>query len=371
MKLAETLRDLIEGRPPASFSERVLAGGLAAASVPYSFATRLRSSAYGRNILHVRRLPVPVVCVGNISMGGTGKTPVTAAVAKMLIDDGHRPVIISRGYGASRRKPSDIAVVSRGDGPIAGADIAGDEPFLLSVLLPTVPVVVGADRHMAGLLAVGEFAPTIVLMDDGFQHRRLYRDVDFVLVDASRDPGKMQMFPRGTLREGFDALERASLIGVSRAKSSPYRQEWERVLREYAPSVTVVAIDFLPTGVVLDGGRGEVTGVEWLRGKRVFAFCAIGNPASFVTLLKGCGAEIVGQRFFPDHYMYGRSDIDLIGRLGREYDAECLIATDKDAIKLPVEADVDLPLASLRIGAEFDMKPLRLLLGQTSAGCNP
>ncbi len=353
------IRNIIEGASPANASEHCLARALSILSGAYSGIAHTRTLAYDHHLISSRKLPVPVVCVGNLTMGGTGKTPVTMAVAQFLLAEGMRPAIISRGYGASRRSPHELAVVSDGNGPLVGADVAGDESFLMANMLKNVPIVVCADRYAAGMKAVSEFDADVIVMDDGFQHRKLYRDVDFVLLDASRDSHSLRMFPRGTLREGFDALKRASLIGLTRSDQSPYTEAWRGVVERYAPGCALVDIRFEVAGVVADCGRGEMQPAEWLAHRPVYAFCGLGNPDSFFDSLLSRQADIRGRKAFIDHHQYTGEDLKRMAMEARANGAECLVTTDKDAVKILEISSIDLPIFVLRIEAQFDQAPLR------------
>lgn len=353
------IRNIIEGASPANASEHCLAGALSILAGAYSGIAHTRALAYDHHLVPARKLPVPVICVGNLTMGGTGKTPVTMAVAQFLLAEGRRPAIISRGYGASRRSPSDLAVVSDGTRPLVGADVAGDESFLMANILKNVPIIVCANRYAAGMKAVSEFYADVIVMDDGFQHRKLHRDVDFVLLDASRDPHSLRMFPRGTLREGFEALKRASLIGLTRGDQSQYLEAWRGVVKRYSPGCAPVDIRFEVAGLVADCGRGETQPAEWLAHRPVYAFCGLGNPDSFFDSLLSRQVDLRGRKAFVDHHQYTGEDLNSMAKEARANGAECLVTTDKDAVKILEHSSVDLAIFVLRIEAQFDQASLR------------
>lgn len=355
------LRKIVEGAAPEGMFEHALAGALGGLSIPYGLVAKGRVAAYRAGLLPSRRLPLPVICIGNLTVGGTGKTPVTAAVARALLNIGERPAIISRGYGATMRKADELAVVSDGRGTIAPIEVAGDEPHLLSRMLPAVPIVACADRYRAGLAAIDAFSPSVIVMDDGFQHRRLYRDIDFVLVDVSRAPSQMKMFPRGPLRESFEALSRASLIGLTRFDQSAHVEAWQRIVRDHAPGVPSLPIVFKSAEVVI---QGEAQSLASLAGRTVYAYCGIGNPDAFLETVRATGAILKSASVFADHHQYTVEDLRALASRAASVDAGLLLTTDKDAAKIPVTNLPSMPMAILRIEAVFDLSPLLDLLAQ-------
>jgi tetraacyldisaccharide 4'-kinase len=278
-----------------------------------------------------QRLRRPVISVGNLAAGGRGKTPVVEHVARVLVDAGERPAILSRGYGRRESHPGAV-VVSDGRAILAGVREAGDEPLMLAHALPGVPVVVCDDRRIAGALAETALGATVHVLDDGFQHLALARDVDLVVV-AARDLTS-RAFPFGPLREPAAALEAADAI-LSADGARPGGQAGSRAARfEIRRSLESVTA----RGTAWSGQQGPVV-----------ALAAIAEPARFVRDLTGAGWLVAGQAVFPDHRVFTARDLArvraIVGRTG----ARGVITTAKDAVRLPADPDLGAPLAVARL----------------------
>jgi tetraacyldisaccharide 4'-kinase len=306
---------------------------LLAASWPYGWVVRGRNALYNRGWKTVYRVGVPVVSVGNLTLGGTGKTPCVEYVA-----------------GIYRRLGLCVAIVSRGYGVEQGRN---DEAMVLEENLPDVPHLQDADRVAAAQRAVEELESELLVLDDGFQHRRLHRDLDIVLIDATCPPTRDHLFPRGTLREPAGSLRRASAIVLTRCDQVPeaeLRATRDWLLRRYSHA-TIAATEHRPTS--LTGGI-EAEPVDSLRDRPVAGFCGIGNPNAFRQTLKGLGARIVEFRAFGDHHPYGRADVEELNRWAAQLPSETMVATtQKDWVKLRVEELGGRPLRAVRIGLGF------------------
>lgn len=332
---AEAFRKLVDGsrRGAAATLARATLGAL---SVPYAAAVQARNAAYDRGLLRVRQAGVPVISVGNLTLGGTGKTPLVAWAARRCLAGGRQPAIVSRGYGAVRGQTSDEAAE-------------------LALLLPGVAHVADRDRVAAAAAAVAQGADAIVL-DDGFQHRRLARDLDIVAVDATDPFGCGHMFPRGLLREPLGGLARARAVVLTRADTiEPDRrraiiEKLAAWCRASGPRVWVAAAH---TPHRLRTSAGRELPLAAVAGRRVVAWCGIGNPPAFRRTLERLGAEIVEFRPFPDHHGYTADDIARLARLTTAARADLAITTLKDLVKLPHETLGDTPLAALEIAIEF------------------
>lgn len=280
-----------------------------------------------------RKLPRPVISVGNMTVGGTGKTPFVASLARLLSDEGYLVGIISRGHAG--RRLQDPMLVSTYTRILHGPHECGDEPYLLARRLPGVPVVVGHDKHAAGLLALQSLKIHVFLLDDGFQTWNLARDVDIVLLDATDPWGGGALLPAGRLREPLDGLRRSHLIGVTRAHLADQAQlqKLKAELLEKVPHPQVFFTRTLLTGLRrLPKGSAELSE---LRARRVLAFAGIGAPAQFFRDLEATGAVLAGRREFRDHHAYGASDVESLLRGARECGATALVTTEKDAVRLP------------------------------------
>ncbi len=275
-----------------------------------------------------KRLPHRVISVGNITLGGTGKTPFTMALAHEALKRGHRPCILTRGYRGKIRHPS---FVSRGDGPLLSCMDAGDEPVLMAQRLRDVEIIKGIDRYEAGLLS--EKADLFIL-DDGFQHWRLHRDLDIVLIDGMKVFGNGRLFPLGPLREPLMELQRADIIVITRyvggIRTFLERSEEGDIFRTL--KAPLYAAHHEPSHLM--DGSGKRHDLNILQGKKVFSFCGIGNPDDFHDLITSTGAEIRGTRRFRDHHFYTKTDVESIQKKASRYGADWIITTEKDIIKI-------------------------------------
>lgn len=332
---AEAFRRLVDGshRGPTAGVARAALGML---SLPYAAAMWARNTAYDHGVLPALPAGVPVISVGNLTLGGTGKTPLVAWTARQCLAGGRRPAIVSRGYGVARGQTSDEAAE-------------------LALVLPGVAHVADRDRVAAARMAVSHGADAIVV-DDGFQHRRLVRDLDIVTIDATDPFGCGHVFPRGMLREPLGGLARAQAVVLTRADAvEPGRRETiiatlAAVCRDRGPRVWAQAAH-APHG--LRTATGRELPLDAVRGRRVAAFCGIGNPAAFRRTLERLGADVVAFRPFPDHHAYSPADVASLGGLAADVRADLALTTLKDLVKLPHETLRDAPLAALEIAIEF------------------
>lgn len=287
---------------------------LRAAEPLYGAITRVRNRLFDRGTLRGHRLPRPVISVGNLTTGGTGKTPLVQWIVRRLIADGHRPAVLMRGY--QRESP----------------DTASDEELLLRESLDGVPVVADPNRVAAGLASV-EADPTIdaFVLDDGFQHRRLHRDADIVVIDATNPFGYGHVLPRGMLREPIAGVARASLVVVTRVdgRTAEELTEIDRTIRRHHATVPIVRSSHrLGDAIDIDGH------LHPLAGRRVMAFSGIGNPAAFERSLADAGATVVASRRFADHYRYQLADLYALRVSALDAGAEAMVTTEKDWVKL-------------------------------------
>jgi len=298
----------------------------------YRGAVAVRRAAYRRGLLQRTKLPVPVISVGNLTFGGTGKTPTVIALARDLVRMGRRPAILTRGY----KRLDDGQVVVVGPEPRQTAAEIGDEPLEMARRLPGVPVVVDADRARGGAEAQ-RLGADVVLLDDGFQHLRLERDLDLVLIDAGDPWGGGRLPPLGRLREPVAALERANAVLITKAPAEwrPLVAEIERVIDRIAPRLQVFISRVRPSRVHVPG-EGWL-GSEVLIGRRVMAFAALGRPDGFADTLADAGAEIVASRWFPDHHAYNEQELSEVVDQAAKASA-IPVTTAKDAVKLPPDA---------------------------------
>jgi len=305
-----------------------------------------------------KRLPFRVISIGNITLGGTGKTPAAIAIAEEAKKRGFQPIILTRGYKGTAQGP---CFVTKGEKPLLTAAQAGDEPLLMAERLSNVLIVKDSDRYKAGMFALKEFnvqnsmfsvtgnreadslqAPNpqppipVFILDDGFQHWKLYRDRDIVLIDSRNPFGNGKLFPVGRLREPLIGLSRADVIMITRAK-----REDAGLIAEIRRYNTHAPIFFSDHCVVAVRSRsGERKPPDCLRGRKVFCFCGLADPESFRNSVAGSGAEVTGMKAYRDHYLYSQQDVAEIVKECGSSGASWIITTDKDMVKL---RNLDLP----------------------------
>jgi tetraacyldisaccharide 4'-kinase len=318
-------------QPQASLGIRLLRGGLALTSLPYEWVVRARNRLFETGWLACKRAAVPVISVGNLTVGGTGKTPCVEYIAKLLSREGYRVVILSRGFGRS--------------GP------RNDEASVLEENLPGMPHLQGADRVELAMVAVNELSADVLILDDGFQHRRLMRDLDLVLIDCSSPWGLGKLLPRGLLREPPTSLDRADIIVLTRCDQVD-KSMLDRI-REQVAQLTrnkpVVQTVHGPMDLI--SNSGSVVGVNNLAGRPIAAFCGIGNPQAFRRTLTDLGAVVKTWQVFPDHQNYTSRDLDWLHGWVTRQCSECrIVTTQKDLVKLRDKQLGNRPLWALRIG---------------------
>lgn len=334
---------------------RALAGLLYGASRIYGGAVKMRSFCYSAKIFKPRVLPCRVISVGNITAGGTGKTPMTMYMAGLLRQMGYRPAVLSRGYRGGAEKEG--ALVSDGFSIFADSAAAGDEPLLMACSLRGVPVLVGGSRFKSGMRAVAEFDPDVVILDDGFQHMKLHRDLDIVLMDSAKASGNGFIFPRGTLREPLSGLSRADAVVFTRsgANTRPERPAWVR------PDVPVFSACHEPylAGVFAGNDSSAVSASGFERNRdfsfmeklRVFAFSGIAHNDEFKKTIEKHAGILCGFAGFPDHHFYGPEDIEKILKQSAGSSADLLVTTEKDFVRIAgrLPASVRMAVVGVRI----------------------
>jgi tetraacyldisaccharide 4'-kinase len=299
-----------------------------------------------RSMKNRKRLPHRVISVGNLTVGGTGKTPAVVAIAEEARKRGYQPCILTRGYRGKAKGP---CFISRGDGALLTVDDAGDEASLMAETLRGVPIVKGRDRYEAGMFALHHlqsFAPgepagagrshLLFILDDGYQHWRLYRDTDILLIDSANPFGNKKLLPSGILREPLAEMKRADIIVMTRVqgngRSSRAGNDLIAEIRRYNPLAPIYRSEHTPVGLRTLSGSGVPLDV--LSGRPVLAFCGIGNPSSFRDILMNMQAEVRGFMPFRDHHRYDSRDIQRITATARECHADWIVTTEKDIMRL-------------------------------------
>jgi tetraacyldisaccharide 4'-kinase len=339
--------------------------GLYAISLAYGCAVRLRTAAYDAGLLKAKRLPCVVISIGNVIVGGTGKTPLTIYLSEILVNQGYRVVVISRGYGGSAVNSGGI--VSDGCQVFMSVDTCGDEPYMMAHRLENIPILVGKDRYRSGLTAVDRFKPDVILLDDAFQHRRLARDLDLVLLDARNPFGNRYLFPRGCLREPMVSVKRGHALVFSRSQNreahlrnhlDPLIQAMPVFDSHHNPTVVKIIAARTASGIDSNHEKRDKD-LAFLNGKRVLAFSGIARNEEFFKVLRTAGCHLVDRVPFRDHHRYSRDDIRQIQQTAVDRQAVCILTTEKDYYRLSrvVEWPLDLVVVGVDLvfnDAKFD-----------------
>ncbi|MDY7030649.1 MAG: tetraacyldisaccharide 4'-kinase [Thermodesulfobacteriota bacterium] len=323
--------------------ERVIQIPLFPLSLLYRIIVQTRCLFYKRNVLQLKQLPCRVISVGNISLGGSGKTPTTHYIAQLLHDQGFQVAVLSRGYkGKARNK---INLVSNGHEIFLNPRDSGDEPYMLATKLNGVPVLTSKDRFKTGKYAIEHFGSSILILDDGFQHIQLKRDLDILLLDSQVMAGNTYLFPRGILREPLKNMKRADLFLVTRSKDPRQNRELETTIKEIKEDAMIFYGNFQPKCLI--NPFGETIGLNSLKDKRVLAFSGIAHPEYFTASLNELGATVVQELAFTDHHWYSHKDYEKIRRISREVDIT--VTTEKDMVKIDNSFLRDVKVCALRI----------------------
>lgn len=332
---AAEFREIVSGRRRGAVAALARCA-LAAIEVPYTLAVCWRNYGYDRGHTPTQRVTVPVISVGNLSMGGTGKTPLVAWIAERLQQRGVRVALVSRGYGAKTGEKND-------------------EALELEARLPGVPHLQNPNRVAAAERAITDFNAQVILLDDGFQHRRLARDLDIVLLDAVEPFGHGRVFPRGTLREPISGLRRADVIALSRADmvDAAERTRIQVICERENPNAVWIEMRHAP--VCLRSIDGQQAPLAALSGRPVAAFCGIGNPAGFRHTLSICGYHVLGLREFPDHHAFTTAEAQAIADSARQQNAAAVVCTHKDLVKLNGQDFGGMDVWAIEIGLNISV----------------
>jgi tetraacyldisaccharide 4'-kinase len=298
-------------------------------SLLYGAVTRTRLSLYRRGTFQTTKLDRPVISIGNITTGGTGKTPLVEHVARIIAAQGKKVCILTRGYG--RKDPHLQVIVSDGYGVLASPSEAGDEPYLLATKLKGLAAVISsADRIAAGREAIKDFGTDCFVLDDGFQHLRLARDLNVVTVDATNPWGGGRLLPHGRLRESIEGMRRADCVVITRCDQVASVDGLREEILQLTGGRPIFESRMRMVRVVPLKNGGEAIAPP----ARIVAFCAVGNPLSFFESLRQAGYQIAAERSFPDHHVFTQDEIDALIRSAKDAEAEGLVTTAKDAVKL-------------------------------------
>jgi tetraacyldisaccharide 4'-kinase len=297
----------------------------------YELGVRARAAFYENRLFETRRLNTPVISVGNMTVGGSGKTPCVAFLARFLRDEGCEVAILSRGY---KRESQGLVEVANGREILCGPAESGDEPFLLANLCPGARVVVDRDRYAAGKWLEERAPVSVFILDDGYQHMRLARDLNLLLIDASEPLDQAKMIPFGRLREPMTAMRRADAVIVTRSDQPFDRHALEHAVGRFAREGTpIFYAHHKMTELIRLDGDGAASPAGFAR-KRIAAMSGVARPDRFIADLEGLGMEIALRRDFDDHHRYTREELSEIVERAREVRAEAIITTEKDAANL-------------------------------------
>lgn len=316
-------------------------------SIFYALASRLKNKLYAEGKLVPKKVDAYVISVGNLTTGGVGKTPVVAEIAKYLTDKGEKVAIVSRGYGG---KLSGISVISDGEKFFFSAEIAGDEPRWLAENTKAV-VITSKNRYEGAKFAIDKFGATKIILDDGFQHRKLHRDLDIVLIDSEKGFGNENLLPAGPLREGLEAFDRIDkLVVVSKNTDHTRADKYANIMSKKLKKETLVCYTEPSFAYNIFQSDEKLT-----QGEKVVAFSAIGQPQQFYNFLKGY--DVLKTVDFDDHHIYTQKDIEKLQQFCLNLSIKKLITTEKDAAKL-INLGFYLSVYALKLQTKLDVERL-------------
>ena len=346
-------------RDLASLQQRLLTSPLRFLLIPlgwlYGAIISIRNRLYALGVFKMRSLPCRVISVGNIVVGGTGKTPAVITIAKYLQKEGKRVAILLRGY--KRHVREEITIVSDGKKVCASPTESGDEAHMMARHLSGIPIIAGKCRYLAGQVALERFNIDVLLLDDGFQHRQLARDVDILTVPVTHPFGNPQgLLPMGTLREPTSALQRADLILLTHTDIPNVSLDAKEAVKQLAPDTLILESVHQPTHLYPLASENSERNInvhidiKELKGKRLLAVCGIGNPDAFVATLMRCFPENVELLAFPDHHVYTEADRRQIHAAFQASGADLIVTTQKDEQKLArIVTSYQLPVTSYQL----------------------
>lgn len=315
-------------------------------SALYYLAISLRNYLYERGFVQERSLAGKVVSIGNLTLGGTGKTPLVEYIAKLLQKNGWKIAILSRGY--ARRESVPLTLVSNGKEILVGVNKAGDEPLLLAKNLPGILVVVDKDRHKSGLLAQDNFGANLFILDDGFQYRKLKKEMNILAINGKNPFGNGWLFPAGVLREPINSLKRADAIVILETSTDHNNENIRQVIAHYKPNLSIFHCFRSPIGFFFVA-EDKALPAGFFKRRKIICLSAIAHPAAFEEDLKEMGFSLIKKYHFTDHHHYNQSEVDNIAAVARQTEAEAIITTQKDALRLQGLREREPPLIYLKI----------------------
>ncbi len=323
----------------------------------YRAVIALRNFCYDHNIFKSKKLSTFVISIGNLSMGGTGKTPLTIFLATALRDQGWKVAIVARGY---RREKSGLVVVSDGKQILAGIAEAGDEPMLMAQACEGIPVIVDRQKLNAARAAVERFAPDVILVDDGFQHRQLHRDIDIVMLDATTPLSNAWLLSGIMLREPASALRRADFIIINESSQGddlPSQPLFEQSRRYTSVAIFSGKLQATNWRELPPNKAGEILPLDFIKDQPVLLVSGIARPESFRRLVEAHGARVQGELTFGDHHRYDEKDVRLMATAFKTCGARYVLATPKDAVKLAKLRAAETALPIFILETAFEVEP--------------
>lgn len=340
----------------------------------YGGTVKLRRDFYTKAVFKSKRLSCPVISIGNISVGGTGKTPMTIYVADIVKNLGYKVAIVSRGYKGSAESVGGIVCDERTI--LMAPEVAGDEPYMMAARLKDVPIIVGKNRFGAGMLAIREFDPDIIVLDDGFQHLKLQRDLDLVLLDYRKPFGNGNLLPRGIMREPVSSLSNANALILTRSDSatdsarSPLQIHMERfsfmtpVFRTFHVPFVYKVSKGNSFSLKVNSQNALISDPKMIKGRTVFAFSGLANNSNFRQTIESLNCHISGFMEFPDHHPYSDRDLEDILATAKKSMSDCLITTEKDYVRIAhkIEWVDDLFVVGIKIDFGTDKERFNTFL---------
>ena len=314
----------------------------------YGFILKKRSFLYTVGLLKKRKLNAKVISVGNLTVGGTGKTPMVISIAEILLRNNKKTAILSRGYKS--QEEGRLKIASDGKEIKLNPVSAGDEPYLIAERLKNVPVLICPDRYESGRYAIENFGVDTIILDDGFQNLAVTKDIDILLIDAMNPFGSGNLLPRGILREPLSAIKRADIIIITKADYPENISDIIETVRLYNSHAPIFKAIYKPS-VLVNIATDRKEDISILKNKSVAIFSGIANPLSFSYLINNAGAKIVNETIFSDHHSYTKNDID---RTTEVQDADMIITTEKDAVKIRELIKEDRNIWAVRINLSID-----------------
>jgi len=314
-------------------------------SIFYGLGYHLRLFLYHSGVIKPQKLNAKVISIGNITLGGTGKTPLVIYLSQKIKERKLKVSILTRGY--KRKKKELTELVEENKNRIPWAEV-GDEPYLLASRLSDVPVIVSKDRRTAGAYAEKKYQSDVLILDDGFQYWKLYRDLDIVVIDSMNPFGNLKLFPAGILREPLSSLKRADILVLTKADQISNKQNLIQVLRAYNQAAPLVESTYKINSIerCFDHSAMEEKKLE---GKKCLAFSGIGNPISFEQSLQLLKVEVLKHHKFPDHFFYQKRDLLNLEKEAQQLGVDFMITTEKDSVRIPMIKDLEIPIYIFKI----------------------